>query len=686
MCQLRPTAQDSEPGFSYAALAGGGQHVRIFLSHASQQVAVAEAVAVALRNAGHDVFLDKDSLPAAQSYDDRIRAAIGRSDMFLFLISPQSVDSGRYTLTELKFARERWPRPGNKVLPVMAVDTPIADIPVYLRALNILKPEGNLVAEVAALVEERGSAGPAMRVAATAAAALLVIGGLGGGAWWVTHNSSTVAKKVAIEAQAANCVVVNELLQVKSPDQLSQAAARQTEMCRELVALQGGDPRERQIADLMAQGETEQALSLLEQMAKGPPETVERWERLATLSALRDPDQALRAREAIERLDPASVSNRLQLAQLYAARRPQDWLRVNQDMLATASDPMAKALANWSLCAGSMQLVATHAEWNCGQLSVRQLMDAYGATRLDKRYASNAAVSVLTQRVTMMSLTASAGADPDAVVAAFADIAGGLKYFSQEQLRFVTNGNMSELLKIQVDEATVTGDLIAQMMTAARAGDRDGVRKVFASTNARLEAIAVRAQTLSASFNSPLVGVEQGAIAHSQGLLLLQEAVIGGAPATAEQQAAVMQKLRAAMDRLKAVHDQNPRIGVPLVSLVLLTQWIQSAEQAHADWLGPQLAADQLMWVNIVAAQKPNDPATRMMLLQSHYLAWKFAAPEAKEGEFKQVNALLSELGARADMAAAAGIIEAIKQDVQARAGPEAPTRQPSSEPASAEH
>jgi hypothetical protein len=45
------------------ALAGKGRSVRIFLSHASQQV----AVAVSLRNAGHDVFLDKDSPPAAQS-------------------------------------------------------------------------------------------------------------------------------------------------------------------------------------------------------------------------------------------------------------------------------------------------------------------------------------------------------------------------------------------------------------------------------------------------------------------------------------------------------------------------------------------------------------------------------------------------------------------------------------------
>jgi hypothetical protein len=50
-------------------------------------------------------------LPAGESYNDRIRAAIGESDLFLFLISPEAVAPGRYTLAELDFARERWPHP-----------------------------------------------------------------------------------------------------------------------------------------------------------------------------------------------------------------------------------------------------------------------------------------------------------------------------------------------------------------------------------------------------------------------------------------------------------------------------------------------------------------------------------------------------------------------------------------------
>lgn len=643
--------------------------MRIFVSYSHAQAAVTEALAANLRNAGHAVFYDKESLPAAESYDDRIRAAIARTDLFIFMISPESVSTGRYTLTELKFARERWPRAGKSILPVMAAETPIEDVPAYLKAINILKPEGNLVAEVAALVEKHGGSGPMLRIAGAVAIAALVVGALGGGAWWISQNAAQQVTKVVQSAQVDACAVVNELLQVKSPDQLSQAASKQAEMCRELSALQGGDPRERQVADLMAQGEIDQALTLLEQMAKGPPEKVENWERLATLSVLRDPDQALRAREAIERLAPQNVANRLQLAQLYAAAKPDDWLRVNQDILASATDPMAKAIANWSLCSGSLPLTNAHPEWNCATLDSAALIKDYGASQLDKRYASNAAMIVLVQRVALMSIMGGAtGADPEAMIKSLTDMTEGLKFFSQEQLKFVTNKNMGELLQIQADEATITGDMIGQMMTAARAQDLPGVRKALAETNVKLDAVAARARSLAAAFNSPLVTAEQASIAHTQGLLLLQEAVIGGGSADADRQAAIKAKLKEATAQFRAVHDRSPKIGMPMLALVMLTQWIQAAEQGRADWLGSQLAADQLMWVDIVAQQKPGDPTTRLMLLQAHYLVWRYAEPAAKAAELQKVEPLLREMEAQADLGGAKPIVEAIRAEVSAPA------------------
>jgi len=80
---------------------------------------VAEEIKFALASSGHQVFFDRDNLPIGDAYHHRIRKAVEDSEGFVFLISPQSVAHGCYTLTELKYAREKWPDPRGKVLPVM---------------------------------------------------------------------------------------------------------------------------------------------------------------------------------------------------------------------------------------------------------------------------------------------------------------------------------------------------------------------------------------------------------------------------------------------------------------------------------------------------------------------------------------------------------------------------------------
>jgi hypothetical protein len=124
----------------------------IFLSYPSALAATAERLELSLKGAGFGVFRDRSALPPGESFDDKIRAAIEESDLFVFLITPESVAPGRYTLTELKFAEQKWGHPGRRVLPVMAEDTPREAIPAFLRAVTNLKPHGNLVAEVAAEV------------------------------------------------------------------------------------------------------------------------------------------------------------------------------------------------------------------------------------------------------------------------------------------------------------------------------------------------------------------------------------------------------------------------------------------------------------------------------------------------------------------------------------------------------
>jgi nucleoid-associated protein YgaU len=128
--------------------------MNIFLSHSSAQKDVATQVCVDLQAAGHDVFFDREDLPSGQSYNDRIARAIDACDLFVFLISPDSVAHGRYTLTELKVARRKWDNPSGRVLPVMVAPTPLTEVPAYLKAVTILEPEGNLAAEIVMAVAD----------------------------------------------------------------------------------------------------------------------------------------------------------------------------------------------------------------------------------------------------------------------------------------------------------------------------------------------------------------------------------------------------------------------------------------------------------------------------------------------------------------------------------------------------
>jgi TIR domain len=124
--------------------------MKIFLSYAGEQRAMAEPLALALEADGHEVFFDRQDLPAGASYHDRIRQAVDDADRYIFLVSPQSVEPGSYALTELSLAQARWPRPAGRVLPVMAAATPFEQLPAYLGAVTVLQPQGHLAAEVAA--------------------------------------------------------------------------------------------------------------------------------------------------------------------------------------------------------------------------------------------------------------------------------------------------------------------------------------------------------------------------------------------------------------------------------------------------------------------------------------------------------------------------------------------------------
>jgi hypothetical protein len=131
--------------------------MKIFICYASEDRAAAESIAFSLRGRGHEVFLDRDDLPAGENYDQQIERAIKDTEIFVFLISPDSVTTGRFTMTELVFARQKWPDPNSHVLPVMARKTSFDLVPPYLKAVTILEPQGNTAAETSAAVDSMRS-------------------------------------------------------------------------------------------------------------------------------------------------------------------------------------------------------------------------------------------------------------------------------------------------------------------------------------------------------------------------------------------------------------------------------------------------------------------------------------------------------------------------------------------------
>jgi hypothetical protein len=130
--------------------------MHIFISYPAEESARAERIAVALRAEGHTTFWDRRDLSPGAAFHQRIRAAIQECDVMVYLMTPRSVSEGSYTLTELKLAEAKWPRPQGYVIPVMAQPTPLREVPAYLSAATVLIPRGDLVGETVAAVATHG--------------------------------------------------------------------------------------------------------------------------------------------------------------------------------------------------------------------------------------------------------------------------------------------------------------------------------------------------------------------------------------------------------------------------------------------------------------------------------------------------------------------------------------------------
>ncbi len=131
--------------------------MKIFLSYAAADRALAEQVRLLLVQAGHQVFFDCTSLSPSEDYSESVRAAVDDSEIVILLVSPDSIAPNSSALTELEYARARQRSGKLRLLPVRLRDTPWDNIPTELKRFHFLDPQGDLAAAVLAAVS-RGEA------------------------------------------------------------------------------------------------------------------------------------------------------------------------------------------------------------------------------------------------------------------------------------------------------------------------------------------------------------------------------------------------------------------------------------------------------------------------------------------------------------------------------------------------
>ena len=130
--------------------------MKIFVSYASEQREIAERIYLKLVSAGHDVFFDRQDLPPGHPFDEKIKENIEACDLFVFLLTPDSIETGSYALTELELARRKWPNPEGRVLTVNLGNLEGREIPNYLRANIYLSPTGDPASETLFTLQRMG--------------------------------------------------------------------------------------------------------------------------------------------------------------------------------------------------------------------------------------------------------------------------------------------------------------------------------------------------------------------------------------------------------------------------------------------------------------------------------------------------------------------------------------------------
>lgn len=117
--------------------------MKIFIAYAKQDIEIAKDINLALRNDHHEVFFDQNDLSPGKLLDKRIRKEIRDSDVFLFLISPDSVRDTCYAryfeLTIARGALCRWS--GLITMPAVVKPVPRENWPPKIQGLSEVSRE-----------------------------------------------------------------------------------------------------------------------------------------------------------------------------------------------------------------------------------------------------------------------------------------------------------------------------------------------------------------------------------------------------------------------------------------------------------------------------------------------------------------------------------------------------------------
>src|SRR5690606_3644359 len=171
----------------------------------SEDRALAASINRALLHQGHDVFFDRDDLPPAEEFHNRIRQGIEQCDLFVFLISEHALDPASYTLSELEIAQKVIVQPHGRLLPVRLAPIAFTRLPAFLKSVTVLETSGNITAAVADAVH-RIARGRRRRhhtwLAIGTAAVALAVGGV-----WLALPDATMPRERTGTDQAPSDLV-----------------------------------------------------------------------------------------------------------------------------------------------------------------------------------------------------------------------------------------------------------------------------------------------------------------------------------------------------------------------------------------------------------------------------------------------------------------------------------------------